>query len=1156
MKKKLKEKGGILRCFFKILFIMRIAFFIIIISSELAFSADSYAQNLKFSFHFSDTKVSDILKAIEDQSEFIFFYQDQYIDLNRKVNLDIQDKRIEEVLDLLLAGTENVYTIRDRQIIIGKSEKQQKRIEESAKRIPDLLVQPIQNSIRGKVLDMKGLPLPGATVVIKGTTIGTVTDVSGSYMLNADKGDILKFSFIGYRPQEIEVKDQKVIDAVLSEELQGLNEVVVVGYGTQKKIHVTGAVAQVEGEELASVPSGNITAMLQGRLPGLVSKQTSGQPGADGADLYIRGLGSGDGQALIVVDGIIRTSFGTLMPEEIESVTILKDASAAAIYGVRSSGGVILVTTKKGTIQKPTLTYNSSISISQNTRFPKFLDGPGYTYWYNKAEELDGVPESSRRFTADEIDRITNGDPQGVYANTDWFDLLFDNHKPTYSNIVTYSGGTDQFKYFASLGAFNQEGIMQNTSYDRYNMRVNIDGKITNDFSVSMEVAARRIEAKEPGLSPGVGNTYASILSQAMMSYPYLPITKDGMPVGSYNSSNGNQNPLAARDLSGKNEIRSNILEVNFAAQYDIPVIKGLSLKLSASYDKSDTNKKVGLLPYQLYVWNQATRVWSIQNARHSSSGIAQVNQWFTETEAYTVQPSLSYNNDFEKHKVGFLFLYEYNRAESTNMSGGRRGYPIEDIMDLTYGEEVIDELVKGTHGLDRRAGYVARFNYSYADRYLAEFTARYDGTPYLPGEYRWGLFPAVSLGWRISEEDFFNIEKIDNLKLRMSAGRLGSDRQLDYSYSYFSTMSLGADPVVLIGDKLGKYLSLSRPANTNLRWQVTDSYNIGADMMLWKGLLGIEFDVFYSLTRRKLASPSDYPPSMGTYYPAYINYGKHDNKGFELVLTHENKINDFNYNLRGNISWARNKVLQSTEDPNLPEYSRSTGKRMGQHSGFLAEGLFQTEEEIENSPVYGPTLPGDIKLKDINGDGKITWEQDATAIGKSAIPELMFSLNMSGEYKGFDFGLYWQGATIVDVALAGLYSDRYIMDNTFYTKPFYVDGNAPVYLLENSWTPDNTDAKYPRLGIESRDNGGKFSSWWIVDGSYLRLKTAQLGYSIPLLLTRKIGVEKLRVYVSGSNLLTLTKSGIKYLDPEMPNVNQGYYPQQKLFEFGINVTF
>lgn len=1093
--------------------------------------------------------VKEALQVIEKQSGLSFMYDASKIDLNRVVSLNMTNQKLNLVLEELFQGTDITYEISGNQIVLAPRESLAMKQTISTKKRP----------FKGVVVDQNGQPVTGANIVIKGTTTGATTGIDGDFTIDVLDTDVLKISFIGYITQEVAVKNKNTLSITLQEDTKALGEVVVVGYGTQKKISVTGAISTVDSKELKTAPSGNLSSMLQGRLPGLITKQSSGQPGSDGASLLVRGFTTlGGNSPLVIVDGIAR-SFPNVNPDEIESITILKDATSAAVYGVRAANGVILVTTKRGSNQKPTVTFNSSISASTNTNFPKFLNGPDYARYYNLAQELDGVSEENRRFSPSVIDRITNGDPNGIYGNTDWFDLLFKDFAPTYTNNVSLNGGTDRFKYFLSLGSYNQEGIIDRTSYDRYNVRANIDAKVTNNFSVTVNLAAQQSDVKEPGLTTSIGNSYASVFSQALLSHPYLPAYIDGVPVGTDTGENGVNNGVAARDLSGVNNLRNRKFEGNISFKYDIPGVKGLSVKLNAAYDAGYAMKKLDQLPYKLAVFNRNNETYSLRDARHALSGDAVINQWFSDNGNATVQTSVNYSNTFGKHDISGLFLYEYTNEKGSSMSSGKKGFPITDIMDLDYGEEVITDLIKGGHSVFKRAGYVARINYAYDSKYLFEFTGRIDGSPNFPSENRWGFFPGVALGWRISSEDFFrnNVSFVDNLKLKLSAGKLGNDNI--GSYAYIQTMSLSKDPTVMFGPDLYRYLNTNGVPNKNITWEKTTSYNVGLEADMWNGLLGVEADVFYMVTKDILQAQAGlYPPSMGGYYPSTLNFGTMDNRGFELTLTHRNRIGDFSYNVRGNISWARNKVIKTTEDANIPSQLRATGNPIGLKYGFVSEGLFQDEDEIANSAIYGETgstLPGDIKLKDLNGDGVITREQDRTVVGRSNTPEMMFGLNINGEYKGFDFNIFFQGAALCDVALCGVYSDRGgIEDNTFYTKPFYCDGNAPYYLVEGAWTPENRNAKYPRLGITSRTNGGKWSDWWVRDGSYLRLKNLQIGYTIPQVLTQKISIEKVRFYVSGSNLFTLDH--LDYLDPEMPDVNQGYYPQQKVFEFGLNLVF
>lgn len=450
-----------------------------------------------------------------------------------------------------------------------------------------------QVKVEGSVFDEMDNPLIGVSVFTENRKAGTVTDVDGHFSISVpNTREILTFSYVGYTTQKVTLKGRKLLKVVLKEDSELLDEVVVVGYGTQKKGSVTGAISQVGNKELKMAPSGSLSNMLAGRLPGLITKQSSGQPGQDGSSLYIRGNGAGDGDPLIVVDGVVTDYFPSFSQDEVESITILKDATAAAVYGVRAAAGVILVTTKRGTVQKPTVTVNSSVTLSQNTNFPEFLNGPDFAYWYNTAQRMDGVAEESLRFSADEIARIENpGSDEQVYGNTDWFDLLFKDVAPTYTNNVSVSGGTDKLKFFASVGAYNQKGIIDKTSYDKYNFRSNMDAKITDNFDLSLGLSGYVSTDSEPGAGAGPG-TYASIFQQAMLSYPYLRSEYNGLPVGSLNlDGNGNNNPIAARDLSGKNTNKKTYFQGNVSMKWQLPV-KGLSVKLNGSYVKHYAMRK------------------------------------------------------------------------------------------------------------------------------------------------------------------------------------------------------------------------------------------------------------------------------------------------------------------------------------------------------------------------------------------------------------------------------------------------------------------------------------------------------------------------------------------------------------------------------------
>ncbi|MCM4167105.1 TonB-dependent receptor P26 [Arenibacter antarcticus] len=1129
---------------------MKLSLLFLLTVSFVMQANSTYSQKTKISLDLGIATVETVLDEIETKTEFKFIFNTKTIDLNRKVSIKVKKASVERILELLFKEMDVSYELDDRKILL--KEKEIKKIGKSIK--SPTVSSNVQFQVSGTISDSEGMPLPGASIVEKGTTNGVQSDFDGKFTLDlTDANATLVVSYIGFSTKEVLVGGQIVLNVILEESAAGLDEVVVVGYGTQKKADILGSVSQITSKDLITSPNMNLSSMLQGKLSGVITKQQSGQPGKDGASFKVRGLSTlGSNTPLVVVDGIPRP-FPSVNPDEIESITVLKDAASAAVYGVRASNGVIEITTKKGIEQKPEVTFNSAVSISSNTRFPRFLNGPEYAYWFNKAQEMDGVPEPGRRFTPEQMDRIQNGDPQGVFANTDWFNLLFNNSAPSYTKNISLRGGTESVKYFISLGSYNQEGIISRTSYDRYNLRANIDAKVSNNFEIGFKIGAGTSDTKQPGLTAGIGNSYASIFSQAIMSYPYLAAyTPEGKPVGSMNPGNGNQNPITARDLSGSNTTHANKFEGSISLKYNLPAIQGLSFKVNAAHDKGYSVIKATLLPYKLMMYNLGTDSYNEGYARHSLSGEAVINQWFADAWTSTIQSSVNYNRDFDKHSVGGLFLYEYIENGGTGLSGGRKGFPIQDIMDLSYGEEVIDNLVKGGHDSFRRAGYVNRLTYSYDNKYLVEFTGRLDGSPNFAESNRWGFFPAVSLGWRLSDESFWQnqISFFNDLKLKASVGKLGNDAI--GRYSYMRTMSLGKDPIALLGDRLSRPLTVDRVPNERISWEKTTSYNAGFESAFFNNKFGIDANVFYMVTTDILQSQSGLkPPSIGGYFPATINDGIVDNRGFEIDLTYKDQIKDFQYNIKGNISWARNKVIRTTENPNVPKDRLLTGKPIGQKYGFKSTGLFQSEEEIRQSALYGPTLPGDVKLVDINGDGRITFDQDWSIIGRSTEPELMFGLNLQANYSNFDFNIFIQGAALSDVALAGYYSDRGFHDDTFYSKPFWNDGNTPLFAVEGAWTPENTNAKYPRLGIENRQSGGKFSDWWVVNGSYARLKSLQVGYTIPQFQNDNL---KARIYVSGSNLFTLDY--LKHFDPEMPDVNQGYYPQQKFYELGLRLTF
>lgn len=1022
-----------------------------------------------------------------------------------------------------------------------------------------------QTTIRGSVKDSSGNPLVGVSVVVKGTTIGVSTDVNGKFSIKpSGQNTTLTFSFLGYKKQTITASTGTEISVVLEEDNAMLNEVMVVGYGTQKKSTLTGSVSQIKGEQLLTTPSTNISSLLGGRVAGVQSVQTSGQPGVDQASLTIRGSIYG---ATYIVDGVPR-SINDIDPNDIESVSVLKDGAAAAIYGLKGAGGVIIITTKKGRAGKSQITYNGSYGISQNANFPEFLDGPTYALYYNKAMVMDG---NNAVFTQAQIAKMTNGDDTDGWGNTNWLNEIFGTgHNQQHSVIA--QGGTDDVKYFVSLGYMDQEGNIKNYNYKRYNVRANVDANIAKNWKFNIGLAGQLGESQRPGYEAGASGAdsdpWMTIIYQAINSHPYLPVMYDGLYTATPNASAQPNSPLAALENSGKFKTFNHDIQSNFTLQYDVPYLKGLSVKATGSYDFSTSRSKNLSTPYYVNIARIPDSSTSdityskVIDARGST--YYSLGEGLSESTQLVGQGSINYVKTIaDVHHLDAMVLSEIRDYKTNNFAAyGKSTNPIFASLPELGFAQAADNPISGSSNESRSLGYVTRIKYDYDDKYLAEFTGRYDGSYKFSGNVsgkRWGFFPSLSVGWRVSDENFMkDIKPIDNLKIRGSVGVLGNDGVP--AYSYLNTYAF-RDNGTMLGGSLVNTIYTTGYANPNLTWEHTLSYNGGFDLNMWRGLLALEFDAFYNYTYDILtAMGSNYPPSMGGYYPTYENYEKIDGRGIEIVLTHKNHLgtgkNTFNYGAVFNLTYAKSRWLRYPDSPNTPDYAKVTGKDVGTLYGWVADGLYQSEEEIDNSPwPFGerPRL-GDIKYVDKNGDGIVDY-QDKAFVGKSNRPELVAGLNLFGDWLGFDFNLQFTGAAICEVSLTGTYYNGYD-DNTIYTKAFYGGANSPKYLVENAWRPDNTGGTYPRLTVnDPHNNNGLASTFWFRDGKYLRLKSVQIGYSLPDPFVKKIGISKLRIYVQGSNLFTL--SGLpEGIDPESPAINNGYYPQQKTYMTGVTLTF
>lgn len=1012
-----------------------------------------------------------------------------------------------------------------------------------------------QIPVKGRVVDADGEPLPGVVVMQKSSgSMGAMTDENGNFSLSVSSADaVLLFTLMGYQDAEEPVGAKRHFNVTLKDDTTFLDEAVVVGYGVQKKGTLTSSIASINREKLSSAPTDNMSNMLGGKLPGLVSRQTSGVPGENEAQIYIRGISTtGTSTPLVLVDGVER-DFSNLDPSEIADITILKDAASAAVYGVKGANGVILVTTRRGDVASTTVTYNASLTMSGNAEMIELLNGEEFAYWHNKASDLDGL---MREYSEQQIGYIRNGnDPQGIFGNTDYLDLIFKKVAYGQNHNLSISGGSKSVRYFVGGSYLDQDGIIDNVWFKRYNLRSNVDINLSDDLTLKLDVSGRIENRHQNGVSAGSSDPtasldnggaeygYKNIVFYALSARPTTrPMTPDGVYIGY-------QNPLVARDASGFQEKNRSFVQTGVTLQYNVPFVKGLTAKAMGSYDFQNTLQKKLLLPCDQvtpkYSGADETLTLTPGNSPHLASGVNQLTESHQLFSRYTFTAQLNYQNTFDLHEVGADLVWEQSGTSSRYFAAGKQNFAITEIPDLDFSTDVTPNSVRGYHSNTGRQGLLLRANYVYDGKYIVSASLRNDWSAKFSKSHRLGVFPALSLGWRMNEA----------LKLRASWGVLGNDSISDFLY--VQGVSLSTKPTAVINGKPVQSISTTSVPNSDITWETTTTYNVGADLRLWDGLLSAEADVFYKVTTNILQSQAgENPPSIGSNFPAIVNSGVVDVKGFELSLKHENKVGELAYTIGANTSFARNRYISINDSDNIPAYQSKLGQSLGAVLGYVSDGLYRDEQDLASSPKTSNAVRvGDIKYKDLNGDGKITAE-DRTWIARSPIPEVMFGLDFNFKWRGFDAVLFFQGATNTEIMLCGTYSALGYSDGTYYTQAFKWGSNPPKYLVEGSWTPDHTDASYPRLSTQSSPNNVYTSDFWARDASYLRLKNVQLGYTFPKTVTRKFYVDALRLYVSASNVFTISGLSALGIDPEAPSVNNGYYPQQRVVSLGASLTF
>ncbi|CAG5069767.1 TonB-dependent receptor P3 [Dyadobacter sp. CECT 9623] len=1041
-----------------------------------------------------------------------------------------------------------------------------------------------QNTIKGKIKDEQGQALPGVSVVVKGTTAGTVTDNEGNYTVNAERNATLVYSFIGYLTQEIAIGNRNSVDITLQTDTKALEEVVVVGYGTAKKATLTGSVTAVKGAELQKAPAANLSNTLGGRLPGVSAVQASGEPGYDGSAIRIRGTNSlGNSNALIVVDGVPNRSGGLdrINPADIESISVLKDA-AAAIYGSRAGNGVILITTKRGKTGKPMISYDVNLGLSAPTRTPEMSNAEEYATIRNELQIYDNLPvgqwggalqgfNSNGSYTRTDNQNVVNAvfKPEDIqkfrdqsspllYPDTDWYGSVLRKWAPQQRHNLQLTGGSENIKYLASIGHIKQDGYYINsaTGYKQYDMRINLDTKINKYVTANLGLTLR----EEHRHFPSGGNSAQAIFRMLMRGKPTeIAIWPDGRP--GPDIENGQNPAVITTNTTGYNNDKRDYIQTNGGLEIQIPGVSGLKVNVMAALDKQLRRQKNFETPWTLYSWPDKSKFEAdgvsplLSGTVRSTFKDPRLRESASQELSIQLTGQVSYEKSVGAHNFNVMAGIQNEKVDADGFFAFRR-YFISPVVDQLFAGGTAEQDINNFDLYKRaRLSYFGRAGYNYKEKYLAEFLWRVDGSYVFPKEGRFGFFPGVSAGWRVSEEDFWknNIRFLNNVKVRGSWGQMGAEpyflgTETLAEYQYLSTMGFGS---YIIGDQVAKTLLESRVANKNFTWEVANNTNFGIEGTLFRDKVAFEFDYFVNNRSNILIPKAGSTPSTagidGKLPPQ--NLGKLQNKGWEFKVSYDGNAGDFTYSVSVNGGFAKNEIKYWDETPGAPSYQRSTGMPYNSFLVYQFDGAFRDQAEIDAnqidySPITGNLRPGDMKFKDVNGDKKISAD-DRVRSEKVQRPWFTGGASINLGYKAFDLSVLFQGAT-GGLQIIGLTESGDI-------------GNYLKYDFDHRWTIDNPTSEYPRLTNRNNryyTNTGQagINDYFLKSSNYLRLKNIELGYNLPSEIGSKVGLSNLRIYVNGLNLLTIDK--IKVWDPEATRNDGQYYPQAKIMSAGVRLAF
>lgn len=997
--------------------------------------------------------------------------------------------------------------------------------------------------VTGRVTNERNEPLPGVSIQVQGTRIGIITNDKGEYIITVPSPNaMLLVSSIGYKRDTIAVSGRDIINIGLTPVNVGLDEVVVVGYGTQKKISVTGAVSELPVAQLQQVPTPSLSNAIGGKLPGVITRQSSGEPGYDQASVFIRGVatfGSNQGP-LVLVDGVER-DMNNISPEEIESFTILKDASATAVYGVRGANGVILIQTKKGKVGNPSVTFRGEGAQLTALRMPEYINGAEYAGLVNEADEHVGM---APQYTQEDIQKYADGSDPYFHPNVDWTKTILKDHTYQSINNLSVTGGTNVVRYFTNVGYVLESGIYKqdglnkyntNANVKRYNFRTNLDINLTQSLSVSIGLGAVIQNGHYPGTASP--NIFSALSVISPIQYPIT--NPDGSVAGG--ASYLGRNPWALVTQSGYSDQARHTIQSTFSAKWDLSKLltKGLSLNGKFAYDYYNMSGINRIQQYEIkqYLGKDPVTGEDDYNVVQEGQPLGYAPFTSDNNRSSYFEGSVNYQRSFGKQDVSGMLMM--NQRQYTNLVAS------SSILGLPY----------------RSRGYAGRATYAYDNRYLAEFDFGDNGSENFPQGKRFGFFPAISAGWIISDEKFWHVKFINLLKIRGSYGRVGND-QIGQRFLYLSYVNKNTN-TYWFGNSQQAYSGYDEGqiGDSDVTWETSTKKNIGFDMNMWDNKIVLQVDAFNELRTGILMQRQTIPYVTG-FFPwilPYGNLGKVKNHGIDASLKIQNHVSPDHvyYSFMANFTYAHNTVLENDEAPPLYPYQSGKGHSIGAPYGLVATGLFKDQQEIDMSPLQSfssVVYPGDIKFKDVNGDGVINSYDYMYLKGYPRTPEITYGFGGTVAYKGFDLSVYFSGAARTSIWTVG--------PSIF---PFWRGQGSYNILREyydNRWTPDHTDAKYPAATPANNSNNFQYSSLYLRNAAFLRLKNAEIGYTFPGKWTKKWKLSTVRVFVNGTNLLTI--DGLKFIDPESNNGtnngldadNLGLYPLQRALNAGFQINF